>query len=274
VTAAHTRHRLLQGLLWHGLGPPLVRSMMRFGRKFDVVVRNYSLIGATNGERWLAGLMDDAPCVVDVGFHDGDSTLEILKARPKATVFAFDPSRFAAEQFEKRFKDQRSVTFANVGLSSAPGALTFYDYDNMCNSLAPRKEMAGAADRVYTVPITTLDAYCAQAAINNINFMKVDAEGYDLNVLEGAKDLFERQSIDMFMFEFASGWASTKRYLWEARDYFEPLPYRLFRLFNGFLAPLKYRVEIDSCTTLSAMYVGVSEKRLARGDIPVRDLGF
>ena len=76
------------------------------------------------------------------------------------------------------------------------------------------------------------------------------------------------------MFEFASGWASSKRYLWEAHDYFSALPYGLYHLFNGFLCPLVYDVKIDSCCTLPAMYVGVSKQRLARGDIPMRSYRF
>ena len=57
----------------------------------------------------------------------------------------------------------------------------------------------------------------------------------------------------------------------KAVEYLEPMPYEIFHLFNGFLRPLRYDIRIDSCTTLPAMYVGVSERRLARSDIPVRN---
>ena len=274
MLTAKSRHHLLQKLFWNPVGAGLVQRLIAYERKFDVVVRNYSLNGDTNGERWLLTLMDDAPVVFDVGFHDGASTVEMLKVRPKAKVTGFDPSRFAATCFARDFAKDQRVTFANVGLSTTPGELEFHDYENMCNSLAARKEMPGEKPITYKVPITTLDAYTREHQIPHINFMKVDAEGFDLHVLEGGRELLARQGIDLFMFEFASGWSASKRYLWEANEFIQPLPYKLYHLFNGFLCPLVYDVRIDSCCTLSAMYVGVSDQRMARGDIPVRHYKF
>jgi hypothetical protein len=76
-----SRHRLLQRLFWNPLGASIVHSLVRYERKFDTFVRNYSLIGFSNGERWVLTLMDEEPFVFDVGFHDGDSTKEILRVR-------------------------------------------------------------------------------------------------------------------------------------------------------------------------------------------------
>ncbi len=269
-----SRHRFLQRLFWNPTGAAIVRGLVRYERIFDTVVRGYSLITDSNGERWLNNLMDEAPVVFDIGFHDGTSTDEILKLRPKAHVTGFDPSRFGRESYAARFANDTRVTFANIALSNAPGEMDFHDYENMCNSLAARKEMPGEKPTVYKVPVLTLDQYCRDNAVAHINLMKIDAEGYDLHVLEGGRDLLARQSVDIFLFEFASGWAGSKRYLWEAVEYLEPLPYKLFRLFNGFLCPLVYDIYNDSCTTRPAMYVGISETRLARGDIPVRDYRF
>lgn len=268
------RHRLLQKLFWNAAAAPAVRLIIRYGRMFDVVVRNYSLIGETNGERWLTSLLDEEPLVLDVGFHDGASTRESLRARPRARVIAFDPSRFARQTYDEHFAQDRRVTFENIGLSDIPGELEFHDYQNMCNSFAARKEARSTAESKYSVPVTTLDEYCGRSGIDRINFLKIDAEGFDLQVLEGAQGLLRGQSVDIFVFEFASGWAAAKRYLWEAHEYLTPLPYKMFHLFNGFLRPFSYDITIDSCCTHSAMYVGVSDARLARGDIPIRDLSF
>lgn len=269
-----TRHHLLQKLFWNRLGASVVQTIIRYDRKFTAVVRNYSLMDQTNGERWLLTLLEHQPVVFDIGFYDGSFTRHILHARPGAQVTGFDPSRSALRAYEESFTDEGRLAFENVGLSDAPGEVEFHDYANMCNSLVPRKDMASEAAIRYTVPITTLDSYCGDRGIERLSFIKIDAEGFDLNVLQGAHELLRRQGVDIFMFEFASGWASAKRYLWEADEYLRPLPYRLFHLFNGFLAPLVYTVELDSCCTLPAMYVGVSEARLARGGIPFRDYRF
>lgn len=274
MLSQRSRHHMLQKMFWNPIGARVVRGLVRYERMFDTVVRGYSLMTPTNGERWLTNFMDDKPVVFDVGFHDGASTEEIFKLRPEAKVYGFDPSRFGLQCYEEKLKNDSRVVFANLALSDKPGELEFYDYDNMCNSLAARKELPGAKPTTYKVPVTTLDIYCNEQNVEHINMMKIDAEGYDLHVLEGGRGLLKEQAVDIFMFEFASGWAGTKRYLWEAVEYFEPLPYTLYHLYNGFLCPLHYDIRNDSCTTLSAMYVGVSEKRMARGDIPTRDYQF
>lgn len=269
-----SRHLLLQKLFWNPIGASLVHTLIRYERKFDVIVRNHSLIGFSNGERWLLTLMNDEPVVFDVGFHDGASTQEILRVRPRAQVTGFDPSRFALQCYQKEFISDARVTFENVGLSNEPGELELHDYGNMCNSFASRKETPGEIPTIYKVPVTTIDKFCAARGIDQINMLKIDAEGYDLHVLQGARGLFANQGVDLFMFEFASGWSASKRYLWEVVEYVEPLPYKLYQLFNGFLCPLAYDAQIDSCCTLSTMYVGVSDQRMKRGDIPVRNYKF
>ncbi len=54
----------------------------------------------------------------------------------------------------------------------------------------------------YRVPVCTLDQFTASRNITKIHFLKVDAEGYDLAVLEGATSLLRSGAIDIFMFEF------------------------------------------------------------------------
>jgi len=268
------KHLVIQKLCWNPIGARIVQHLTRYGVLFDTVVRGYSLMSISNGERWLASLIDAEPIIFDVGFHDGASTESYLGLRPQAQIHAFDPSRFAQEHYQAKFSIDTRVHFSSTALSNAPGEAAFYDYENMCNSLSLRKESRDEKPSTYTVPVTTLDAYCAANEVRRIHFMKIDAEGYDLHVLEGAQELLGGERIDLFAFEFASGWAATKRYLWEAVELFDNLPYQLFRLYNGFLCPLVYDIRIDSCTTRPCMYVGVSNTRLARGDIPLRNYRF
>ena len=272
--SSRARHRILQRLFWNAFGKKLVPVISKFEVIFDTVVRGYSLIPISNGEEWLPTLAGDESVMFDVGYYSGASTKEFLRIFPNSVVHAFDPSKFGLENYDKDFRDDARVSFSAAAVSDAPGELEFYDYENMCNSLAQRKEMPGAKPEVYKVPVLTLDQYCCENRIGHINHLKVDAEGFDLEVLSGAQDLLKKQKIDIFMFEFASGWAATKHYLWEAVEYLEDKPYGLYRLFNGFLVPVEYSIHQDSCTTRPAMYVGVSDKRISVGDIPTRDYNF
>ncbi|MEM9204917.1 MAG: FkbM family methyltransferase [Pseudomonadota bacterium] len=251
-----------------------VRKLSEFEVMFDTVVRGYSLMGETNGERWLMSLVRPGATVFDVGFHEGRWTADLLNAVSDAKVHAFDPSRTAASAYHRRFSGDERVTFSNVALSSEGGSATLHDYDTMCSSLADRKETSCKCESAYSVEVETIDEYSKRRNIKRIDLLKIDAEGYDLHVLEGAFRSLKNERVDLASFEFGSGWTATRHYLWEAVEFFDPLPYSLFRLFNGFLVPLRYDVTIDSCTTRPAMYVAVSKSRVATGDIPIRDYRF
>ena len=73
----------------------------------------------------------------------------------------------------------------------------------------------------------------------------------------------------MFMFEFNDPWIITRRFLQEAAAFLESKPYRLFRLFNGFLSPFCYSHHAER-HDLGCNYIGVSNERLAMGDMPIR----
>ncbi|GEM_PF-2330056 len=270
-----TRQRAAQKIFWNRFGETVVKAAKRAESLFDTVIRNYSIMSDANGESWLPTTLPSSPLVFDVGFYEGDYTRTVLSHRPGATIVGFDPSEHAQCCFDPAdFPGGARVTLEQLALSNTPGEATFFDYDNMCNSLSPRRERSSEAVREYQVAVDTLDDYVDKKNLdaNRIDLLKVDAEGHDVEVLEGAQELLEAQRIDLFMFEFSSAWVNSRYYLRDMVDLLEPTPYRLFRLFNGFLNRFDYDWSIDSCTTRSAMYVGLSERRLERGDIPIRDL--
>jgi FkbM family methyltransferase len=262
------RHRVLQRVLWSPIGLPFVRFSTWLAQRWTTVVMNRSARSSTNGEFWLATLLPDSPAIVDVGFHAGEFAEAVLKARPAARVFGFEPAASIRTAYERRcpVADVR-VTLEPIAISDREGEFIFHDDASAQNSLAP----IPLTDRTVTYPVrtTTMDAYAILHGITHIDLLKIDVEGHDLHVLEGSRDLLAEQRIDLFVFEYNFAWVLTRRYLRDAVLFVAGNPYRLFRLFNGFLSPLafSYKEERFDHTT---MFVGVSDRRLARGDIPIR----
>ncbi len=106
--------------------------------------------------------------------------------------------------------------------------------------------MTARGEERYDVPQITLDDFTRDRGIDSVDFLKVDAEGHDLHVLEGASRLLSSSQIAMFMFEFNDPWIVARRFLQEAAAFLESKPYRLFRLFNGFFVPILLQ---PSCRT-------------------------
>jgi len=268
-----TRHRLIQQVAWSAPGRALTRFWLALKRRLDYVALNYSLHTPTNGELWLMSCLPSKPVVMDVGFNEGGFTAELLAARPEAQVIAFDPSRAAQAAYVARFAGDARVKFVNAALSLTTGTGKFHDYGNMSSSLAARSEQLGGEVASYSVPVRTLDDYAQEQQLGRIDFMKIDAEGFDLHVLEGASRLLDEQAIDVFMFEYADGWISSRRFLQEASAYLSSKPYTLYRLYNGFLVPFTYETRHENFS-LGCMFVGMSKKHYARALITVKVVPF
>jgi FkbM family methyltransferase len=267
-----SQRKLLQRLFWNRCGFALLRKYIGLRQRIDYVLLNYSIDSDTNGEYWLIEQLNQEPTVMDIGFYSGDYTAAVLERRPRASVRAFDPSKFAAGQHSGRFGDDRRVVFERMGVSDKSGTAVFHDYGNMNNSLVtrPNQDTSGAE---YAVPIVTLDEYCAQQGIKHVDLLKIDAEGFDANVLEGAGRMLESESIDIFMFEYADGWIANRRFYSDIQSLLEKMPYRLCRLFNGFLVPMD-RAHDWPPSGCGFMSVGVSQKRLRERPIKIVNAGL
>jgi FkbM family methyltransferase len=264
------RHRVLQSLFWNRVGFAAIRGYRAVARLVENVLMNRSLHSDTNGELWLLSQLPSRPCVIDVGFHHGDFAEHVAAARPGAMVYAFDPARNAVEWHARRFGDVANVQLAQVALSDASGRQVFHDYHNACSSLN-RRDDAGELAATYEVEVWRLDEWCRQRGIDHIDLLKIDAEGFDLNVLRGASSLLDSQAVGVFMFEYADGWIANRTFLADAVRFIADKRYRLFRMFNGFLSPFRY-THADERFDLGYMVVGVAERCL--GMIPQWETGL
>ena len=55
---------------------------------------------------------------------------------------------------------------------------------------------------VSNVNVTTGDIFCSQNKIETINFLKIDVEGYEPQVLRGFQGLLESERINIIQFEY------------------------------------------------------------------------
>lgn len=226
---------------------------------------NRSLLAEVNGENWIVKFLPAEPFVLDVGFNKGDYSSEILKQRPKAKVIGFEPAKSMQQLFQKNFANESRIQLLPLALSNAAGEFEFCDTANGNNSLAVRNN----AGKTYRIKTALLDETAKTHDFPQINMLKIDVEGYDLHVLEGATGLLDKQRIDIFTFEYNHPWIDSRRFLKEACDYIATKPYSLFRLFNGFLVPFRYH-HVAERHDSACNYIGISDSRLKKRDFPIR----
>ncbi|MEI8389686.1 MAG: FkbM family methyltransferase [bacterium] len=145
--------------------------------------------------------------IFDVGANVGNYSTEILKGciNKKLYLHAFEPSKATFEKLNKNINNP-NVKLNNFGLSDKEETLTLYKD-------TPSSDLASLYDRKIEhfninlhikeeVELKTLDLYCQANNINYIDVLKLDVEGHEFNVLNGAKNMLNAKKIKIIQFEF------------------------------------------------------------------------
>jgi FkbM family methyltransferase len=196
-----------------------------------------------SGERWLVERVASyGDRFVDVGANVGDwlgMVADTMHGRTFAAL-AFEPSRSAFEQLEGRFRGEPRITLFNVALGSELGSLSFFEEPNAGRGSTLVADFMRTAGTTRTVQVTTLDAALREADWTRIDLLKIDAEGYDLQVLRGANEMLGARGAGVVQFEYNRAWQLAGDTLRAAYSLFESSGYRVFVLKRDGLYTLDY----------------------------------
>ena len=129
--------------------------------------------------------------VVQVGAHTGQEIDKIKQIDKKIKFLAFEPNSKIFEILKKKFRNDLSVKTINKALGSRVATSNFWEASNEGQSssiLKPKNHLNYAKDISFSetekINIETLDMYLKY--FDNYNFLIVDTQGYELEVLKGA----------------------------------------------------------------------------------------
>ena len=141
----------------------------------------------------FASLLRDGDCVLDVGANIGCTSL--LFSQVASQVFSFEPSPTTFGLLQKNLAagGAHNVVAANLGLGNSEGEfeLTFAP-DNRSGGFVSNLTTASSGHQVESIRIVAGDAYLRGAHIRHVDFIKIDVEGFERNVIEGLADTLER----------------------------------------------------------------------------------
>ena len=126
--------------------------------------------------------------VFDVGSHIGVFTLKASRfVGTGGVVYAFEPcpGNFALLKQNISLNNASNVKILNKAISSQKGMLQFYI--DHTNPAASSFQYAGAGVRPIALPCITLDHVLQERDIQQVNLLKLDVEGHEIEVLRGAR---------------------------------------------------------------------------------------
>ena len=140
-------------------------------------------------EKLLQSCLKEDSCCVDIGANKGDFLELFTTLSPKGKHFAFEPIPAHAKSLAKRFTD---VEVYDCALSNREGEVSFFhvEYRDAWSGLRKQNYPDGATPIEITVHLKRLDDVIG--ADVNVDFIKIDVEGAEYEVLQGAKETLTR----------------------------------------------------------------------------------
>lgn len=188
---------------------------------------------------FLMRLLQPGMVVLDVGAHHGYYTL-LASRRVSGTgrVFAFEPSPRERKKlgWHLRWNRCSNVEVVSTALGSASGHAELFlaaGRETGCNSLRPP---ATSVERgTVSVPVETLDSFLSSRGVTRIDFVKLDVEGAELSVIEGAENLLSRAPRPVILVEVSD--LRTAAWGYPASKVLERLTGRGYQLFEPRFEP-------------------------------------
>jgi FkbM family methyltransferase len=112
--------------------------------------------------------------VLEIGAFIGDNTAILRNLAER--VYSYEPNPLAFECLEYNFKDSEKVSCYNLGMGKKAGKASVVLNDNVGASYL---EDGGSID------ITTIDSLGLRLYKDRLDFILIDCEGWEVDVLEG-----------------------------------------------------------------------------------------
>jgi FkbM family methyltransferase len=185
-------------MIFKSWGETLTRDLDYLGSKLRRITMD-----AFNDQRMLLS-GTRVKTIFDIGANIGKVTAKYSSLFPEATIYSFEPLPESLHKLRRRFEGNSLVKPIQFAVSDKAGKKKFYINQNSAtSSLLLTTDSAeywvepNAIKNITTieVAVTTIDDFCKQESIDEIQILKLDIQGGELMALEGAIKKLKQGSI-------------------------------------------------------------------------------
>lgn len=195
------------------------RGIRKIYRRFfkRKVANNFSLIDTSRENDFAFKLIkqydeEEKLVIFDIGANLGEYSEMIIKHCDKLNIkyqlHLFEHQKECVEVLLSKFEFSPNVIVNNFAISSEKGTVDFYiEKNKSAFSSIYKREICVHSEKVQ-VETVVLDDYVIKNSIDKINFIKIDLEGHELEVLKSLKNSFDK--IENIQFEYGGTYMDSK----------------------------------------------------------------
>jgi FkbM family methyltransferase len=165
--------------------------------------------------------------IIDVGANRGEMVSVFARCFPRARIHAFEPLELCQPPLAQMKKELPQLTVHQVALGNHSGEMEMFQNDYAPSSgvlpmLDRHRELwpKTANEKLIKVPMVTLDSVAASEDFQYPAILKLDVQGFELHVLDGAENVLPHCSLVQLEVLFES--------LYEGQANFADLNSRLY----------------------------------------------
>ncbi|MBY0358228.1 MAG: FkbM family methyltransferase [Candidatus Obscuribacterales bacterium] len=191
----------------------------------------------------------DKIVIFDVGANIGQYASmcvdKLSTTNTEFEIFSFEPTSAASESLKQSLQSESRVRIFQLGLGDKPGEQLIYMPWQTCTGASahpgfvefwPHKISGELIEE--RVSIDTVDNLMEKYSLTDIHLLKIDVEGAEFNVIEGARKTLQQQKIKFIQFEISPATLLNKSCLYDFWRELSPL-YKFFLVMNQGLVEIK-----------------------------------
>jgi FkbM family methyltransferase len=146
------------------------------------------------------------PIIFDVGANIGTYTNWLARIFPAGKIYAFEPQRIIFQMLcgNAAINNFDNCFIHNMAISNTSGFLEITEPDY--NKPEDFGIFSLVADKIFNksgikslIPVMSLDDFVETYQVNHVDFVKIDVEGMDLQVLQGAEQTLKNHQPGIFI---------------------------------------------------------------------------
>jgi FkbM family methyltransferase len=174
--------------------------------------------------------LHNPPVIFDVGAHKGAYTEYVLSQIPGAECILFEPNAGLLKDLEKKYNA------FGILLGETQGVKTFYQCENEADELSSTYNRAVFSDvehKEEVIKCTTVDIFCESTNIAFIDFLKIDVEGAEMDVLKGSFKMLSKHKIMFLQVEYGGTYPDAGITFLDIINFVGLYSYKIYELVEG-----------------------------------------